>query len=101
MILRSWHGHPLPGREADYLAFLKEVVFPEIRAVPGNRSARALRAVGGDGTILVLTEWDDLASVQAFAGVDSTVAVVPKAAESMLAEYDPRVRHFELVLSQE
>lgn len=101
MILRSWHGHPAPGREADYLAFLEEVVFPEIRAVPGNRSVRALRAVGEDGTILVLTEWNDLASIEAFAGADSTLAVVPEVAQSMLAEYDPRVRHFELVLSEE
>lgn len=98
MILRSWHGRPKAGMEADYLAFLEEVVFPEMRALPGNRSARALRALGEDGTVLVLTEWDDLDSVKAFAGPDPSVAVVPDFAQTLLEEYEPTVRHFEVVL---
>lgn len=98
MILRSWQGRPKPGKEAEYLAFLENVIFPEIRALPGNRSAKALRAVGEEGAILVLTGWDDLDAVTAFAGEDPSVAVVPPEAQSLLADYDPDVQHFEVVL---
>lgn len=102
MIVRSWKGRVHPGRGPDYLAFLEGTVFPEIRALPGNLGARALRSVEETGDdFLVLTEWVDLEAVTSFAGPDPGVAVVPDEARALLADYDARVEHFELVLEAE
>jgi heme-degrading monooxygenase HmoA len=49
-------------------------------------------------SFVVLTYWSDLDAVEAFAGPDRDAAVVPEEAQRLLAEYDLRVRHFEVVL---
>ena len=102
MIVRMWTGRARGGAESDYVAYLEEHVFPEIRAVPGSLGARVLRDPSGvEREFLVLTEWTDLEAVKAFAGPDPDVAVVPEAAQALLASYDARVRHLEVVLESE
>lgn len=102
MIVRTWKGRVHPGKGRDYLAFLETSVFPKISELPGSLGARALRGVGDAGDeFLVLTEWTDLDAVKAFAGADPEVAVVEPEARTLLAEYDPKVVHFEVVLEAE
>lgn len=99
MIVRIWGGRAKPGHELDYLAHLEEVVLPEIRALPGNLGAQVFRGVEESSeSFMVLTYWTDLDAVTAFSGPDRDVAVVPKQAQAVLADYDRRVRHFDIVL---
>ncbi len=99
MIVRLWQGTTREGEAETYLAHLREAVFPEIGSIPGSRGARVLRGVGRErDDFVVMTFWDDLASVKEFAGDDPEVAVVPPEAQALLAHYDAGVRHFEVAL---
>jgi heme-degrading monooxygenase HmoA len=94
-----WAGRAKPGREIDYVAHLEAAVLPEIKALPGYRGAQVMRGAGKAAeSFVVLTYWSDLDAVEAFAGPDRDAAVVPEEARRLLAEYDLRVRHFEVVL---
>ena len=50
---------------------------------------------------MTLTLFESLAAVQRFAGEDAEVAVIEPRAEELLDEYDPRARHFEVVVRAE
>lgn len=102
MIVRMWSGRVHPGSGSAYLAFLRDHVFPGMRSLPGNLSARAIRGVAGhEDTFVVESEWTDLEAVSAFAGPDPDVAVVPAEARELLASYDGHVRHFNVVLEDQ
>lgn len=102
VIVRTWKGRVHPGKGREYLAFLENEVFPHISGLPGSLGARVLRSVGRSGDeYLVMSEWRDLESVKAFAGDDPSQAVVEPEAQALLAEYDRRVEHYEVVLEAE
>ena len=46
---------------------------------------------------LVLTRWESLDAIRAFAGDDIGRAVVEPGAVSALVEYDPRVQHYDVL----
>jgi heme-degrading monooxygenase HmoA len=47
--------------------------------------------------VLVVTIWESLDSIRAFAGNDIESAVVPPQARDMMIEYDRRARHYDVV----
>ena len=47
---------------------------------------------------VTLTLFESLAAVQRFAGEDAEVAVIEPRAAELLDAYDPRARHFEIVV---
>ena len=99
MIVRMWTGRANAGDELTYVAYLEQVVIPEIRSLSGNRGAQVLRGAGeSDRDFVVLTYWTDLLSIEAFAGSDVSVAVVPAEAQALLSDFEPVANHFEVVL---
>jgi heme-degrading monooxygenase HmoA len=99
MIGRLWSARTTAELCGDYVGYFSKQVLEELRAVPGFVSAEVLtRETGGHVEILVLTVWQSLAAITAFAGPDRETAVVHPAAKALLTEYDNRVRHFELAL---
>jgi heme-degrading monooxygenase HmoA len=50
---------------------------------------------------VVLTLWESLEAIVAFAGRDAEVAVVPEEARRMMLEHDARARHYEEVLADQ
>lgn len=101
MIVRSWEGVARPGMADAYLSHLTDHILPEIRSVSGNAGAQVLQGVGGEtDRFMVLTFWTDLADIEAFAGADIGHAVVPAEAQAVLASYDERARHFEMMVDQ-
>jgi len=46
--------------------------------------------------ILVITVWQSISAIDAFAGPDREAAVVAPEAATLLTDYDRRVRHFEI-----
>ena len=46
---------------------------------------------------LIVTRWESLQAIHAFAGRDAEVAVVPANVQRMMLEYDERARHYELI----
>jgi heme-degrading monooxygenase HmoA len=49
--------------------------------------------------IIVITLWRSLDSIRGFAGEDLEEAVVADEAASLLVQFDRRVRHFEVVVT--
>jgi hypothetical protein len=108
MIARLWTARTTQQLLSSYLEYFEQRVLPELRAVPGYVSAQALASPVGtsiaapSGTrveILILTLWQSLDAIAAFAGPDIESAVVHPAAASLLIEFDRRVRHFTLAIS--
>jgi hypothetical protein len=46
---------------------------------------------------LIVTRWTSLGAIEKFAGADVEAAVIPDTVQSMMLEYDRRVRHYEVV----
>jgi heme-degrading monooxygenase HmoA len=100
VICRLWRGWTTPENAAGYEAIVRGEVIPEIEArrIPGFRSIDLMRRTVTDGVEFATLMWfDDLASVRAFVGDDYEVAHVPARARDVLARFDERSAHFEVI----
>jgi heme-degrading monooxygenase HmoA len=98
VIVRVWRGEATPGDAERYALHATTRVFPALARIAGQRGAYLLRREA-DGRVefLVLTFWDSMEAVRAFAGADPDRAVVEPEARAALSSFDEFVRHFELV----
>lgn len=91
MIVRLWHGVTPLSKAADYLKLMREVALPDYRSTPGNRGAYVLQRVEGDlAHFQMLTFWDDIEAVKAFAGEEYEVAKYYDFDSEMLLELEPK-----------
>ena len=98
MISRHWKG--IAKREfADrYVDHLKRETFPELASLAGFIRATVLRRELAAGTeFQVVTLWESLHSIEAFAGVDVDAAVVPPEVRAMMVNYERSVAHYEII----
>jgi len=99
MIARSWRGRCHDDAATAYLAHLRSDTLPRLRRLDGHRGVYVLqRPVGDQIEFVVLTLWDSMKSVRAFAGDDYEAAVVPPEARRVLSSFDERVLHYEVVM---
>jgi heme-degrading monooxygenase HmoA len=97
MIVRIWRGAAERNRADAYHSHVTGKVFPSLAKIEGHRGAYLLRrSVGERVEFLAVTLWDSLDSIKKFAGADPDVAVVEPEARAVLAEFDERVRHYEV-----
>lgn len=104
MISRIWHGWTTPQNADAYEMLLKTQVFPGIvaRNIPGFRRVELLRRTAGDEVEFVTVMWfASLEAVQAFAGEQWEVAVVPPAARAVLKRFDAASKHYEVRATRE
>jgi heme-degrading monooxygenase HmoA len=100
MIARIWCARATPDNWPAYEQHFKENVLPELRQIAGYLSANLLRREGGlQVEITVITFWDSWKAIDSFAGTDCESAVVAPNAAALLADYDRRVRHCEVAVS--
>jgi heme-degrading monooxygenase HmoA len=100
MIARVWSARASSQNLEPYKWHLSRNVFPELRSIPGFvRAELFTRRNAGESEIVVTTVWKDLASIEAFAHPDLEAAVVAAEAAALLADYDRRVRHYEIALT--
>ena len=98
MISRQWRGLARPETAQACVEHLKNETFPAIRKLPGFCNATILRRDVPEGVeFLVVTEWESVESIRAFAGAHADAAVVPQAVRDMMIEYDRVVRHYDIV----
>lgn len=98
MISRHWRGIAKCAEAEAYVEHLRGETLPALRAIDGFVDASILRRTVADGIeFLVVTHWRSLEAVEAFAGREIAVAVVPAAVRAMMLEYDREVRHYEVV----
>jgi heme-degrading monooxygenase HmoA len=100
MIGRLWSGRTEPANADAYEAFLRDDLLPEVAELEGARGAYVLRRETLDGAVefVTLTLFESIDAVRRFAGEDEDAAVIEPRARELLAEYDPTVRHFEVVV---
>jgi len=102
MIARVWHGWTTPENADAYQELLEQVVFPGIaaKAVRGYLGIELFRRPRGDSgevEFLTIMRFDSLESVRDFAGADFETAYVPDAARKLLARFDTRSAHYEVL----
>jgi len=97
MISRQWMGITKPGLAEAYVRHLERETFTGLARIPGFVRASILKRDIGDMTeFQIVTEWESLDAIQAFAGSDISVAVVPEAARALLSSFDDHVLHYEI-----
>ena len=100
MIARRWLGWTADADAADaYERHFQTAVRPQLEATPGFLGATLERVAdpGGRTEIVVVTQWESIDAIRGFAGDDIEAAVVEPDARAVLADFDERVRHIELL----
>jgi mannose-6-phosphate isomerase-like protein (cupin superfamily) len=99
MIARRWRAWADGTANANaYAEHFERSVRPRLESTGGFVDATVERVEddGGRTEIVVVTRWESIDAVRAFAGDDVEAAVVEPDARALLAEVDERVRHVEL-----
>jgi len=98
MIARIWHGVVPSNKSDEYVEYLNQTGVPDLRATPGNREVKVHRRKEGDRVhFLLISYWDSLESIAAFAGPDIEIARYYPRDSEFLLEMEPKVQHYELV----
>jgi heme-degrading monooxygenase HmoA len=96
MVFRHWSGIARPDTVDAYLDYLRNQTFPAVGRLPGFVRATIYRRTVPRGIeILVVSEWQSVDAIRAFAGPDAETAVVPGNVHDMLVDYDRVARHYE------
>ena len=98
MIERLWTGITSYGNADRYIAHLEDDTFPKLKKLAGYVSSKILKRALANGNIefMIVTRWQSIDSISAFAGDDITTAVIPVTAQSLLLSYDDFVSHYEV-----
>ena len=97
MIARLWFGRTKAEDYDAYLAYLEESGVAELRRTPGNRGVMVLRRLDGEEAEFgVMSFWDSVEDVKAFAGEDVYVARYFPDDKRFLLEFTPRLKHYEV-----
>jgi heme-degrading monooxygenase HmoA len=98
VVARLWHGWTDPANADAYAALLEAEILPGIHRIDGYLGAYLLRREDGErDEFATVTLWRDYEAVRAFAGEDWEAAVVPPDAQSLLADFDARSIHYDVV----
>jgi len=98
MVTRVWRGYAALSNPSAYAAHFRDSVLPALRDIAGFQGASLLRRDRPDEVeFMVLSRWDSMDAVRAFAGEDPDRAVVEPEAVAALTRFDARVRHYTAV----
>ncbi len=98
MIARIWHGRTPAEKADDYLEYIKRTGIAEYRSVEGNRGQYILRKIDGDvADFTVLSLWESMDAVRAFAGSEPEKPVYYPEDEEYLLELEDEVAHYDVV----
>jgi heme-degrading monooxygenase HmoA len=102
MIARFWTAKIAKAHAPAYANHLKSQVLTTLRKVDGYVGAKLLERETSDGVeIVVVTLWESLDSIKKFAGPDLEKAVVSDDIVSLFLQYDKRVRHYKVILTDD
>jgi heme-degrading monooxygenase HmoA len=100
MVCRIWRGWTTPENAPHYERIVRGEVIPgiESRVIPGFRSIDLVRRELDDEVEFATIMWfDDLDAIKRFMGDDYEVAHVPEHARAVLARFDERSAHYEVL----
>jgi len=98
MVLRAWRGYGPVAQGEAYPKHLLDSVRPKLEQLAGFRGLYLLRRHDLEEIeFLVLTLWDSMDAVRAFAGEQPELAVVEPEARAALVRFDKTVQHYEVL----
>jgi heme-degrading monooxygenase HmoA len=100
MICRLWRGWTTKGNADPYERIVRGAVIPDIEArrIPGFRSIDLVRRERDhDVEFMTLMWFDTLDNLRGFMGEDYEAAHVPPRAQAVLADFDRRSAHYEVL----
>ncbi len=100
MIARIWHGWTTAATADAYQALLLGTVLPtiEAREIAGLLNIDVLRReVDDEVEFTTVMLFDTVEAIRRFVGDDVTIAHVPDAARALLARFDARAAHHDVV----
>ncbi len=99
MIARQWIGETLELHADIYGKYLEETGVKEIKATKGNQGVWLMRRVrDGRAEFMVISMWDALESIKAFAGHEYENAVYYPEDKKYLLSLSPHVSHYEVLV---
>jgi heme-degrading monooxygenase HmoA len=97
MIARIWRGATAADRADEYLEYLKETGVADYTATPGNHGVQILLRTQGDRTdFTILSYWESLDAIKAFAGDDPEVSRYYPEDDDYLIDRQPNVEHHQV-----
>lgn len=98
MIVRIWRGFASQKTPDAYPRHLLGTVRPKLERIAGFRGLYLLRRDHSDEVeYQVLTMWESMDAVHAFAGDHPERAVVEPEAAAVLTRFDTEVRHYDVL----
>jgi len=98
MIVRAWRGYGAASEGEAYPRYLLQSVRPKLEQLPGFQGLYLLRRQGMEEIeFLVLTLWESMEAIRAFAGDQPELAVVEPEARAALVRFDSTVVHYEVL----
>lgn len=95
MIARTWRGAVRQQDGDAYAAYMRETGLAEYANTPGNRGAYMLRRDDGDRSeFLMVSLWESMEAVRAFAGADVEQAVFYPEDDRFLVDRDLTSSHW-------
>lgn len=99
-MVRAWRGYAATTEAEAYPRHLLRSVRPKLEQLPGFRGLYLLRRARVEEIeYLVLTLWDSLGAIQAFAGEEPERAVIEPEARAALIRFENEVTHYEVLLA--
>jgi heme-degrading monooxygenase HmoA len=97
MITRIWRGITRKELADDYLTYLQETGLRDYSKTPGNLGVMTLRRNQGDNTeIVLISHWESMEAVRAFAGENPEKSVYYPEDEHYLLQMEPLVRLYDV-----
>jgi len=97
MIARIWRGITLKEKADDYLAYLHETGLKDYAKTHGNRGVNVLRRDQGEHCeIMLISLWESMDAVRAFAGENPERSVYYPEDDQYLLQMEPLVRHYDV-----
>lgn len=98
MIARIWRGITLADKADAYLDYLRETGLRDYANTNGSRGVTILRRIQGEHCeIMLISLWDSMDAVRAFAGENPDRSVYYPEDEQYLLDMEPLVRHYEVI----
>ncbi len=97
-IARLWHGRTRAADADVYMDYLNRTGIPDYKATPGNLGVTVLRRVEGDvAEFLLISYWESLDAIRAFAGDDLTASHYYDEDRHYLLELESTCIHYEIM----
>ncbi len=98
MVVRSWRGYAAASESQAYPKLLLQSVRPKLEQLAGFQGLYLFRRQGQEEVeFCVLTLWESMDAVRAFAGDQPEQAVVEPEARAVLVRFDASVSHYEVL----